>query len=451
MQTTRRRPKRLRARRPSALSVPQILEWADAHFERTGRWPNQKSGHIPETAGETWGKVNKALDGGFRGLAGGSSLPQLLSEYRGKRNAGRLPALSEEQIIGWAGAFRLRKGRWPMDRDGPIEDAPGETWTGVNSALAGGHRGLAGGSTLARLLAQRLGVRNRTNVPRLTVEKILAWADAYHRRHDRWPDQFSGPVDDHPGETWAAINDSLVRGYRGLCGGSTVRKLLAQHRNVRHRRALPKLSIDQILAWADRHHERTGVWPNCDSGPVVDAPGETWHAVSTALNRGRRGLRRGSLARLLKAKRGIFKIRREPTLSIGRILEWADLYFAKHGVWPTKDSGKVEAAPRHTWFNVDACLRHGYRGLEGGTTLLRVLELYRRQRHPKFPGRLTVGQIVAWAKAHYRRTGRWPNHDSGPLPEVPGERWSAIDQALINGHRGLRGGTSLARLLNAAR
>ena len=38
--------------------------------------------------------------------------------------------------------------------------------------------------------------------------------------------------------------------------------------------SLPALSVEQILAWADAHHARTGRWPNHKSGPIAEAPDE---------------------------------------------------------------------------------------------------------------------------------------------------------------------------------
>jgi hypothetical protein len=57
---------------------------------------------------------------------------------------------------------------------------------------------------------------------------------------------------------------------------------------------------------------------------------------------------------------------------------------------------------------------------------------------------LTVETILAWADAHYARTGTWPKirtADAGSLP--PGDSWHAIDQALRQGWGGLPGGDSL--------
>ena len=61
-------------------------------------------------------------------------------------------------ILTWADAYHRRTGRWPKAGPGPVADAPGEHWRAVDSALRHGGRGLAPGSSLARLLGERRGV-----------------------------------------------------------------------------------------------------------------------------------------------------------------------------------------------------------------------------------------------------------------------------------------------------
>lgn len=97
-------------------------------------------------------RVTTALREGLRGLPGGNSLAQLLAARRGVRNHLRLPRLATKQIAAWAGAHRDREGEWPTVRSGPVPEAPGETWKGINVALFKGLRGLPGGSSLPRLL-----------------------------------------------------------------------------------------------------------------------------------------------------------------------------------------------------------------------------------------------------------------------------------------------------------
>src|SRR5262249_23998861 len=148
----------------------------------------------------------------------------------------------------------------------------GETWKAIDRALQQGVRGFPGGSSLAKLLVARRGKRNHTNLPPLTVGQILAWADGHQQRTGACPKTMPGPVHGVPGETWSGINASLQQGKRGLPDGSSLAKLLAQHRGVRNTSDPPPLTIDQVLVWADAHHRRTGDWPVVKAGPVEEAP-----------------------------------------------------------------------------------------------------------------------------------------------------------------------------------
>jgi YD repeat-containing protein len=56
-------------------------------------------------------------------------------------------------------------------------------------------------------------------------------------------------------------------------------------------------------------------------------------------------------------------------------------------------------------------------------------------------------EIIRWTRVHFRRTGKWPQLNSGAIHAARGETWNAIDLALHRGTRGLPGGSSLAQLL----
>src|SRR5262245_4881581 len=106
----------------------------------------------------------------------------------------------------------------------------------------------------------------------LTIDQVLAWADAHYQRTGEWPVRLSGAVLDAPGEKWANINQLLRVGYRGLPKGLTLARLLSVERGVPHwhyhqrppqiPKVLPELTEAQILDWAEVHHESTGDWPN---------------------------------------------------------------------------------------------------------------------------------------------------------------------------------------------
>jgi hypothetical protein len=288
----------------------------------------------------------------------------------------RKPQLTLKLILGWADAFHDRHGRWPHLYDGEVEGVPGQTWAAADRALTVGNRGLPGGTTLAKLLLARRGRRHMRYPPELSVEGVLAWADAHHTRTGDWPSGSDrGQVRGGPrGTTWVAIEIALQRGKRGLPSGSSIAQLLADHRGVRNRMAVPDLSPADILAWADACHARTGRWPKYQDGPIADAPGETWAAVDTALLRGHRGLSGdSSLAKFLAEHRGVRNRSALPHLVVERIAEWAVVHKNRTGRWPTTKSREVADAPGETWGGIHQALRVGQRGLPGGSSLADVV------------------------------------------------------------------------------
>ncbi len=305
-----RRPRRHRAARPRAttrLTIDLILAWADAHHAANGRWPTAwSSGPVSGVPVETWPRLDRALRVGRRGLRGGITLAQLLAEHRQAPNIYTEPSLTAGQIIAWAEAHRAATGRWPSSRSGPVRHAEGEHWNSIDNALRQGYRGLPGRESLGRVIRAHAGPHAYRTRPALTVEQLLAWASAHREATGEWPGEDSGSVRGVPGENWKAISLALCRGSRGLPGGSSLAQLLAQHCGARNQRDLPRLSIAQILAWADAHRAATGRWPSAISDPVAKGSEETWSLVNMALHKGHRGLPgHSSLARLLAKHRAL--------------------------------------------------------------------------------------------------------------------------------------------------
>src|SRR5437764_440354 len=96
--------------RKRVLSLREVLTWASAYRESTGKWPTKRAGDIPGSFGETWAAVDAALRDGTRGFPGGSSLAQLLAEEFGARRPHHLPSLAEEVILAWADAWHEHTG-----------------------------------------------------------------------------------------------------------------------------------------------------------------------------------------------------------------------------------------------------------------------------------------------------------------------------------------------------
>jgi len=95
-----------------------------------------------------------------------------------------------------------KTGEWPKENSAEVQDAPGENWGNISASLALGQRSLPGGSSLAQLLAKKRGVRNRGELPTLTIEQILKWADVHYQKTDQLPKENAGKVQDASSEKW---------------------------------------------------------------------------------------------------------------------------------------------------------------------------------------------------------------------------------------------------------
>jgi hypothetical protein len=291
---------------PPDLTITQVLRLADAHFRRTAAWPtSHDTAPIPKApSGLTWAAVETALNRGTRGLPGGTSLANFLEKHGRSRNRIGVPHFTEEDILKWADEHHKRTGAWPKTDDGLIWGTK-ETWSAVETALFKGQRGWPGGDTLAKLLARRRGVRNRGDLPRLTVRQVKAWALAHKARTGNWPQGHDGAIPEAPGETWMSVQRALQSGGRGFPGGDSLARLLARECGRKNRSVVVPLTLKKIRAWVLMHHARTGIWPKAKSGQIAGTD-ETWSAVANALSKGTRGLPGGTtLPRfVLKCQKG---------------------------------------------------------------------------------------------------------------------------------------------------
>jgi hypothetical protein len=353
-----------------SLDIATILAWADSHHAATGRWPSSKSGPVAGEPDEKWDNIARALAAGFRGLPGGTTLRHLLAEHRGPGTANPVQELTLQQILDWADAYHQVTGNWPAPSSGPIAGTWRLSWSSIDRFLRDGERGLKGGTSLTHLLRERRGrPRPKKRLP-LSIEQILAWADAHHAAYGNWPKVAARSIAGTPGETWKQVDAALRTGQRGLPGGSSLPRLLEEYRAV-HRETL---SVEMILAWCHEHHALTGRWPHASSGAIAGVPGETWSKIDSALRAGCRGLRAGSsLSRLLLSTVFPDGKRNWRPLTIEQILAWADAHYAATGRWPKTKSGVVRGAPAEKWQNLYLALRKGLRGLAPGISLAALL------------------------------------------------------------------------------
>lgn len=286
--------------------------------------------------------------------------------------------------------------------------------------------------------------------PTLDVKTILAWADAHHIRHGKYPTSKSGLIAGSEGITWRAVDHSLRLGTRGLPGNETLVMLLQRERDKINPVDRPPLTVERILTLADSYYFLHGVYPTKLSGWASTHLGETWAGIDEALRNARRGLPGGSsLSRVLQERRGLRSRHGLPHYTKEDILAWADAYYRRNGSYPMRDSGKIPEAPGETWNAVQTALSKGRRGFPGGSSLAQLLACERGVWSHRSQPVLSVDVILEWADAYFNRHGFYPTIRSGPVEDAPGEDWQRIYYALRLGLRGLPGGSSLHKLLGS--
>lgn len=372
----RRNPKNL-----PVLTEDIILIWCDIFHTNHKDWPTgTDKRQVPTQPNESWSGINAALQKGVRGLSGKSSLSKLLGEKRGKRNRYNLPELTEKCILDWCDLFYAEHKEYPFSNElKPVPDHPDESWPAINSSLESGNRGLPGGSSLARLLERR-GRKNLRNLPGLTEGIILTWCDAFFNAHGEWPSATDKrPIPNYPNESWSALDSALTNGRRGLVGGSSIPKLLETNRNRRNHKNLQKLTINKILSWCDAFFELHGQYPKThERKPVPNQSNESWTLIRCALASGRRGLPKGSLAKILEVNRGVRNIQNLPKLTEDMILKKLNIFHKQYGEFPkSRDPRPVPGKPSGlTWQVISVALKSGRRGLPGKSSLRKLLSKY---------------------------------------------------------------------------
>ena len=132
-----------------------------------------------------------------------------------------------------------------------------------------------------RVSSPATGVDTTGQTRSFSHEQIMAWARSWRAETGRWPTTHSGEIPGQGGLTWRGVDVALRTGRGGLDGRTSLLHFLTGKQHVLH---YTPLTEEQILIWADAHHHRTGRWPYAHSGPVLDAPSETWMGISTALD-----------------------------------------------------------------------------------------------------------------------------------------------------------------------
>jgi hypothetical protein len=309
-----------------------------------------------------------------------------------------------------------------------------------------GRRGLKK-ETLAQLL-NRLGLQeNRLEKPVLILDQILKWADEFREENGEWPKSNSGKIKGTK-ETWSAINQSLIKGNRGLLGGSSLAKLLEENRNVSNKSNLRQFSETEVRQWIDEFTEIEKEFPTKTSGRIKGEVDLEWNDIDRFFNQGVRGLPKiGSLANFIYLKFGKAHNKSKSKLTTQQILKWADEFREENGEWPKRDSGKIKGTDE-TWSAIDSALSSGGRGFDGDSSLAQILNEKRSLRNVGKLAKLTPEKIIFWIEEYFKLHNKYPKRDSGKIPESPDEdTWINVDGAMKKNLRGLEMNTTLKKFI----
>jgi hypothetical protein len=150
-------------------------------------------------------------------------------ERIGHRNAKNLPRLSEDKIFKHILSWKKETKEFPSSKSKEMVPGTVDSWRSFDVALVHGLRGLSGGSSLVKLM-EKAGRKNIGNQPRLSEDTIVRLARAWKRSHEgRRPGRHTSGTIPGTGDGWMSMENALVKGLRGLPGGSSLAKLLDKH------------------------------------------------------------------------------------------------------------------------------------------------------------------------------------------------------------------------------
>ena len=442
-----------------------ISAYRDAHF---GDLPKRETaGEVPGLSGETWSGINSALQREKRGTdtwpTRYASLADLHAKVFGAKNHMGLVDLDHEKVKDAMAAFRDAHGGALPKSETPDEvmGLPGETWSGINSALQRGGRGTdkwpVSCTSLADFKKKVFGARNKRDLDDLDHENVKKAMSAYRDAHaGELPRRKTpGEVPGLSGETWSEIDSALATNRRGVDKWPVRYKSIADFNErvfgARNRWGQDDLDHETIKtamsAYRDAHG---GELPGRRTpGEVPGLPGETWLVIDRAFVKNGRGLgkepvRYKSLADFKAAVFGVRSHLDRDDLDYEKVKKAMSAYMDAHsGELPKRDTpGEVPGLPGETWMSLNTAFKTAGRGVDKWPVRCRSIADFRAKafgvRNERDLDDLDH-ETLKKAMATYRDAhGDLPrSHAPGEVPGLPGETWSAIENAFRRKRRGV--------------
>lgn len=247
--------------------------------------------------------------------------------------------------------------------------------------------------------------------PPITIEQLREAVDQHRQANGgRFPTH-QGHCD-HLGLAWSTVDTALREGYRGLPGGSTLRKWIDE--TYPAERYAPPYTSANIRAWVVAHREaHEGSFPTVESGPIAGV-NRTWMDVNDSMRKKQLPFTRClSLSTWLDDQFPLDRTKKAARITAGMILVLVEAFRAERdGDFPYRDSGKV-AGLNMTWTQLDNAM------CQAGQSLARWL----KKKYPDYV-ELTESRLRSWVEDFADQNERLlPSQKSG---EIPGTGWSWV-------------------------
>lgn len=192
-------------------------------------------------------------------------------------------------------------------------------------------------------------------------------------------------------------------------------------------------TIEQVKGWVEEYYNRTGKYPSCESGDIIEAD-TTWSKIDKYFIRKSRGLvDYDSLSDFIDKE-----FNRQKTIyTIQQVKSWVEEYYNRTGKYPSEHSGNIPGTDI-AWCNISGYFRRQSKGLAGYESLLDFL-------NKEFEHKIdyTIEQIKGWVEIYKNRTGKYPGGHSGDICGFD-TTWKKVDDYFRVGSRGLIGYDSLS-------
>ena len=341
---------------------------------------------------------------------------------------------------------------WSEHNKFPSNASPGQpfgvTWNQIDNRLRRGVITGAGVTTLSAFLVEQ-GLKP---VGAYEVSDLLQAAKAHKEAHGTWPScaaKERAVLLFPPRKVcWGSIDQALRKGRASdkeqMIPATTLADLLHLHglRPPKRRRSGERLTEVLLLEAVKQHRSRYGKWPSTRSGMGPETAKRlevtSWQAVNTMLRDWRRGYdgEAKTLSQLVRKARGLSL---NPCVTEETLKEAAALFVREAGRAPQLGDflkGRVGLKARTAW--------DGYKTQPG--VQYRSWRIFLQDAGLRTEVLLLTEELILEGiKKFYEKRGRRPVTATGDASEYfgPKDTWQKINYALMNGYRGLPGGSSL--------